>query len=86
MTPDAKRGPGKDLAPIGSAESEHSADNPPAAVIAASIAAIESGCICRPDLVVHGPDHVTVKHDAWCPMLHHSTQYSIFTLPDGCDR
>ena len=53
---------------------------------AATTAATLSGCRCRHDLMVHGVDHVTVKHDDWCPMRHHGSQFIIFTLPDGCQQ
>jgi len=48
------------------------------------IAAKVSGCTCRPDLVLHGVEHVTVRHDDWCPMLNHGTQLIIYRLPRGC--
>lgn len=45
-----------------------------------------SGCTCAPDIVVKQHDHVVLHHDDWCPMLHHGSQYVIFSVPPGCPR
>jgi hypothetical protein len=52
---------------------------------AANTAAAVSGCICDREIVLHGAERVTVKHDDWCPMLNHGTQFVIYK-PSGCDK
>ena len=51
---------------------------------AATRAAVISGCTCNRDLVLHGVEHVTVRHDPWCPMIDHGSQLVVYRLPRGC--
>lgn len=56
---------------------------------AAITAAKASGCTCRPEIrhvrSIDGVPHLEVRHDDWCPMNDHGTQYVIHRQP-GCDR